>query len=243
MLGHEETACRISHDLPTQTVFLPLQGNTINFWVLSARNNVEFRRKKIECKNTHDDAVSILLKTALENAGVNVGVRCENRSLEELSDDSPSERRGDAEELPESSLCTIEFLQPLYDVVIKPIEDLVQGDDLIIVPDGPLCLAPLPAMSKTIRIRTVPSLATLKMISESPEDYHAKSGALLVGDPCLQKITRCGKPKFHPLPKAKEEVEMIAKILKIPPLTGTNATKREVLERISSVALVHIATH
>ena len=243
LLGHEETTSHISHDLPAQTVFLALQGNTINFWVLSARNDLEFRRKKIECGNAHDDAVSILLETALENVGINVGVRCENRSLEDLSDESPSERGGDAEELPESSHCTIEFLQPLYDAVIKPIEDLVQGDDLIIVPDGPLCLAPLPAMSKTIRIRTVPSLTTLKLILESPEDYHRKTGALLVGDPCLQKITRWGKPKYRQLPKAKEEVEMIANILKIPPLTGTDATKREVLERISSVALVHIATH
>ena len=36
---------------------------------------------------------------------------------------------------------------------------------------------------------------------------------------------------------------MIGKILKIPPLTGTEATKKKVLERITSVALVHIAAH
>ena len=36
---------------------------------------------------------------------------------------------------------------------------------------------------------------------------------------------------------------MIGKILKIPPLAGKEATKRKVLERISSVALVHIVAH
>lgn len=36
---------------------------------------------------------------------------------------------------------------------------------------------------------------------------------------------------------------MIAKLLKTTPLTGRDATKSEVLRRISSVALVHIAAH
>lgn len=45
------------------------------------------------------------------------------------------------------------------------------------------------------------------------------------------------------LPGAKEEVETIGRILEIEPLTGTEATKEEVLKRLSSVALVHIAAH
>ena len=116
----------------------------------------------------------------------------------------------------------------------------MQGDELIIVPDGPLCLAPFSALNESIRIRTVPSLTSLKLITDSPEDYHRKRGALLVGDPCLEEVK---KPRYRQLPCAKEEVEMIGKILKIPPLTGTEATKKKVLERITSVALVHIAAH
>ncbi|XP_066026205.1 tetratricopeptide repeat protein 28-like [Pocillopora verrucosa] len=43
--------------------------------------------------------------------------------------------------------------------------------------------------------------------------------------------------------RARQEVEMIGRILNVSPLTGEMATKDEVLKRISSVALVHIATH
>ena len=50
-------------------------------------------------------------------------------------------------------------------------------------------------------------------------------------------------PKFKELKYARQEVAMIGDILKIPPLTGTEATKSKVLERITSVALVHIAAH
>ena len=49
--------------------------------------------------------------------------------------------------------------------------------------------------------------------------------------------------KLSQLPCARKEVEMIGGLLKTTPLTGRNATKGEVLKRISSVALVHIAAH
>lgn len=45
------------------------------------------------------------------------------------------------------------------------------------------------------------------------------------------------------LPCAKKETEMIGELLQTRPLTGINATKGEVLKRITSVAMVHIAAH
>ena len=128
---------------------------------------------------------------------------------------------------------------PLYDHLIGPIADFLEGDDLIVVPDGPLCLVPYSALSESMKIRTVPSLTTLKLIKDSSEDYHSKSGALLVGDPYVKEVPIT----LSQLPFAKEEVEMIGEILKATPLTGKEATKNEVLKRITSAALVHIAAH
>ena len=45
------------------------------------------------------------------------------------------------------------------------------------------------------------------------------------------------------LPCAQEEVEMIALILNTRPLTGREATKAEVIKRMSSVGIIHIAAH
>ena len=99
-------------------------------------------------------------------------------------------------------------------------------------------------MSESIRIRTVPSLTAFNVIVGSPEDFHSKTGALLVGDPWLKEVTNeNGEPIFKQLPCAKEEVEMIGERLQTTPLTGKNATKSEVLKRLKSVALVHIAAH
>ena len=63
-----------------------------------------------------------------------------------------------------------------------------------------------------------------------------------MGDPCLDEV-RYKRKKLQQLPCAKEEVELIGEILHTAPLTGKEATKDEVLRRLPSVALVHIAAH
>ena len=110
---------------------------------------------------------------------------------------------------------------------------MLDVDELIVVPDGALSKAPWATLSETLRIRTVPSLTSLKLIADSPIEYHNKSGALLIGEPCLKKITdRWGKPIYEPLKYARMEVEAIGKILESKPLTGKDATNEAVLQRI-----------
>ena len=128
-----------------------------------------------------------------------------------------------------------------YDGIIGPIVDLLgpQDDELVIVPDGALCFTPWAAVIESIRIRTVPSLTSYQLLLSVPEGHHKKTGALLVGNPCLKEL----KKPLDDLPGAQEEVEMIASILNTRPLTGRQATKAEVMRRMSSVGLIHIAAH
>ena len=93
-------------------------------------------------------------------------------------------------------------------------------------------------LCESYNICVIPSLTSVKMIKDCPEDYQCKSGALLVGDPRVQDVN-----KLPPLPFAREEVEMIGRLLGSTPLIRRQATKDGVLQRIGSVALVHIAAH
>ena len=235
--GPSETISYILNELSTQTVFVALAGSShkdmISFWVLRNGREVLFKHKMIE----HGYA-SMLMEATLKEIGAGVGVRCENRSMDELSDE-PQTTREAVEGKDQSRTSSVNSLRPLYDVIIGPIADLLQGDQLIVVPDGPFCLAPYSALSESIRIRVVPSLTTLQLIAGAPDDFHCKSGALLVGDPCLDEVPM----SLSQLPYAKKEVEMIGKLLKTTPLTGKDATKDEVVKRLKSVALVHIAAH
>ena len=89
----------------------------------------------------------------------------------------------------------------------------------------------------------IPSLTSLKLITDSPGDYHSKMGMLLVGDPWVQEVVISGEIKLEQLPFARKEVEMIGKIFNTAPLIGKDATKGEVLERLPPAALIHIAAH
>ena len=134
---------------------------------------------------------------------------------------------------------------------IAPISHLIEGDELIIVPDRSSFLIPFAALvdehsryfSETVRIRLVPSLTSLLLLKECPESRHSTSGALLVGNPWVETVRIKGCKPFPQLPGAEEEVKMIGKILNIEPLTRKKATKDQVLSRLNSVSLVHIAAH
>ena len=132
-------------------------------------------------------------------------------------------------------------LKPFSDAVISPIIDMLgpQDDELVIVPEGVMCLTPWAAVIQSIRIRTAPSLTSHQLISSLPAGHHKKTGALLVGNPLLNKLR---KPPPN-LPCAQMEVKMIASIPIMKPLTGRRATKAEVMKQISSVGLIHIAAH
>ena len=237
-IARRESISSVMKYFSQQTVFMALAGNTISFWLLRRGSGVNYREKEID-----NGSADSLIKTTLKQIGAGAVVPCENRSVHRHRSDFSCS--GEAvEESFQSFIVSDNPLQSLYDFLISPIADLLQGDDLIFVPDGPFCLAPYSVLSDSVRIRTFPSLTALKVISCALDDFNSKSEALLVGDPCLKEITwGTGEPMSKQLPCAKKEVEMIGKLLHTAPLTGENATKGEVLKRMRSVALIHIAAH
>ena len=156
-----------------------------------------------------------LLETARKEIGVRAVVNCEDRSLR-----NPRKRKRSSKPRSHSSSFETKSLQTFYNVVIDPIRDLLQGDEVVIVPQGPLCLTPYSAFMdkkskylwETFRIRLLPSLSSLRLILNCPADWHSKTGALLVGDPWVQEVVYEGKP-LDQLIWAKREVQMIGEIL------------------------------
>ncbi|XP_044167743.1 tetratricopeptide repeat protein 28-like, partial [Acropora millepora] len=214
----KETISRLFTERSTPAIFLAIVGLTINIWFLRRGKKVVFRQGRLECDRRDNDPIRVLLETVFKNIEAEVTVRCE--------DPLPP---------PENPF------KSFYDAVIGRIVDLLepQDDELVIVSDGALCLTPWLAVIQSIRIRIVPSLTSYHLIVSVPEGHHRKTGALLVGNPCLKEL----KKPLDDLPCAQEEVEMIASILNTRPLTGRWATKAEVMKQMSSVGLIHIAAH
>ncbi|XP_078351478.1 tetratricopeptide repeat protein 28-like [Oculina patagonica] len=140
----------------------------------------------------------------------------------------------------------------LYKLIIAPVADLLDESEIIIVPDRSFFQVPFAALtdeggkylSETFRIRIVPSLTTLKLIQDSPADYHSQTGALIVGDPAVGEVLFKGRGiTFPPLPCARKEAKMIGELLGVQPLSGKSATKQAVLQMIHSASLIHFAAH
>ena len=187
---------------------------------------------------------------------------CEDRSLFPSNDGYVKETSSSGEGLAvfrpveedddESQYIDPPNLSQCYKMIISPVANLLVEPEIIIVPDRVLCKVPFSAfkdenekyLSETFRIRIVPSLTTLRLIQESPEDYHSQTDVLIVGEPKVGEVYHKGRrEKLCPLPGAKEEAEMIARLLGDQPLLGEHATKEAVLQRIHSVGLIHFAAH
>ena len=232
----------------SSTVFLALERQEVIFWVLQKGKDVQLRRKQIP--DGEVDAKTFLHTTTKKIRG-RVVVECEDRSLNMTSDETLADERPPSDERHNQSFnIWNSTLRLLYETLISPIQDLLLDSEVIFVPEGPLCLTPFAAfmesdskyLCESFRVRVIPSLTSLKLIADCPADYHIKSRALLVGDPWIQEVTFEGTT-LKQLPFARQEVQMIGRILRTTPLVGEHATKNEVLKQLSSVALVHIAAH
>ena len=219
----------ISNHISSPTLFLMNDTQSVNIWMLLKWGKLcDFVQQEV----SSDDLTSMTYQT-YKQIGVNKSLwkKIRPQLQREIED------QGGA-------------LKVLYDIFIAPISHSI-GDELVIVPDGSSFLIPYVALvdqnsrylNETRRIRLIPSLTSLWLLAECPEDRHSSSEALLVGNPWVETVRIKGCKPFPQLPGAEEEVKMIGQILNFEPLTGKNATKDRVLSGLNSVSLVHIAAH
>ena len=238
----KETISRLFTKLSSPILFIAIDDFRTNIWFLRKGEKIIFREGTLEGDRREKDPLLALLQSSLEKIGAEDTKRCEDRTFNELDNECSFsiQVRGEGVRKPPSPPLENPF-KPFYDAVIGRILDMLepQDDELVIVPDGALCLTPWSAVFESIRIRIVPSLTSYQLILSVPEGHHKKKGALLVGNLCLKDL----KKPLDDLPCAQEEVEMIASILKITPMTGIHAIKAEVIKRMASVGLIHIAAH
>ena len=230
-------------------------------WVIKPSGTIHFRQiKTANDKMAHSEVISKfgdLFTGSVRNVPNLPEKLCEDRSLNEIQptrQPSHEDRIADrptVEEYTEKQVGT-PMLSLCYKWLIAPVTDLLEEPEIIIVPEVSLYQVPFPALldesgrclSDTFRIRIVPSLTTLKFIQDSPTDYHSQTGALIVGDPDVGRVDYKGTKKtISRLPCAGKEAAMIGELLSVEPLTGEQATKEAVLERLNEVSLIHFAAH
>ncbi|XP_031575409.1 tetratricopeptide repeat protein 28-like [Actinia tenebrosa] len=145
-------------------------------------------------------------------------------------------------------------LEILYNKLINNIKCLIKQDEMVIIPEGPLCRLPFAALrdpdtgqylSERMRIRMAPSMASLKFLQEYPVEHHSRKEALIIGAAVLGPVMLDGvETKIPFLDGIIEEADEIATMLGVRPLLSALATKPVVIKRLrEGASVVHIAAH
>ena len=230
-------------------------GNSIYLWILKGREVRRFRMinlnkfiaykkirkdlKRFLNRRTYDILPGELLKDVFEQ---------ESESYEEHIHLGPQilgqERQGNRG--PKMNLALF------HKLILTPVADLLEGPEIVIVPDLALYNVPFAALpdekgecfSENYWVRLAPSLTTLKLIHDSPPYYHCQTGVLIVGNPDVGTVIwKSREVTISPLPYAEKEANMVGKKLGVQPLIGQHATKQAFLQAMKSVALIHISAH
>ena len=238
-------------------LYISYYDRDVFLWLLKRNGDIFFREARVDGDTLRAELVVDLdgvFQKSFRSFGILPKQICEDRSLSEtmpisLHNESEAPWRG------EETQNTERRLQLCSKLLIAPLADLLTEPEIIIVPYRSLYRVPFAALydqpdgkylSETVRIRFVPSLTTLKLIQDSPADYHSQTGALVVGDPKVGEVLYKGSLiNFNndPLPCARKEAEMVGRLLGVQPLLGERATKQAVLRAINSVSLIHLAAH
>lgn len=235
------------------------------FWILKTKGTALFRMVDVSTSSFDERSIQSLdkfLHNDIEFRKFTILPQesCEDRSLScatfqqspQDADEDPRVVRLLEEDKEEEGKEPEPSLSLYYQLIIAPVVDLLDEPEVIIVPERSLYHVPFAALrngsgkylSETFRIRFVPSLSTLRLIKDSPPDYHSETGALIVGDPDVGHVIYKGRLERKPaLPCARKEAETIGQLIHAEPLLGENATKQAVLQRIRSVGVIHFAAH
>ncbi|MBX9254878.1 CHAT domain-containing protein [Desmonostoc muscorum CCALA 125] len=220
------------------------QDSELYIWVIKPTGEITFHRSDLkplwQKENTN-------LKKLVDKTRFSMGVR-------DIKSRSPGGIKVSAAEGAKQG----DRLQRLHDFLIKPIADILPSnpnDRVIFIPQGELFLVPFPALQydqdkyliEKHTILTAPSIQVLDFTSKQKrrvETLNAKY--LIVGNPTMPKVElEPGKPpeQLKDLPWAEKEAKDIASILKTQVLTGKEASKTAILQKISQPGIIHFATH
>jgi CHAT domain-containing protein/tetratricopeptide (TPR) repeat protein len=214
----------------------------IYIWVIQPNGNITHRAANLEpLKQQNQTLKQIILKTR-----VSIGTDETDDEGNKIQIESQY-KRDETGRFP--------LLQLLHQILIEPIIDLLPVDansPIIFVPHYDLFLVPFAALQDSNNrylienhtILTSPSIQVLEITREHQNRVRGlRQAALIVGDPTIAAKFKENPYKLCQIPRAKEAAEAIAATLGTEAITGENATKVAILDRMLNTRIVHLSAH
>ncbi|MCC5636088.1 CHAT domain-containing protein [Nostoc sp. CHAB 5844] len=151
------------------------------------------------------------------------------------------------------------YLKQLHKTLIQPIAaDLPKNpnEHIIFIPDDALFFVPFSALQdengkyliEQHTILTAPSIQVLSLTHQQKGKVKqaALKDVLVVGNPTMPKVSINDDEipqQLEPLPFAEAEANNIARLFKTKAILGKYATKINILQRMKTARIIHLATH
>ena len=134
----------------------------------------------------------------------------------------------------------------LYEMLIEPIRSAIHGEEVILVPHGPLHHVPFAALQdaegrylgESYRIALLPSASVLQILREAAaqEPGGGSKSVLVLGAPELDA-------EWSVLGGARRESQTVAALLGTKARVGRNATESALRRHAPEAGLIHVAAH
>ncbi|WP_293336559.1 tetratricopeptide repeat protein [Microcoleus sp. CAWBG58] len=219
-----------------------VESDIIYIWVIQPNGNITHRAANLEPLNQQNQT----LKQIILQTRISIGTEEIDDAGNKIQLESQY-KRDETGRFP--------LLQLLHQILIEPIIDLLPTDansSIIFVPHYDLFLLPFAALQDSNNrylieyhtILTSPSIQVLELTREHQNRVRGlRQAALIVGDPTIAPKFKEKPYKLEQLDRAKEAAEAIAATLGTQAISGDNATKVAILDRMLNTRIVHLSAH
>ena len=220
----------------------PGEEQTLLIWVIKPTGEIQFRQ--IDLK-TQDIAMKDLVNNTRQRMGLGrrAGISIIEQSTEPIDGFSGVQAK--------------EQLKQLHQLLIAPIANLLPTDPeakVVFIPDKEIFLVPFAALTDSAdkyliekhTIITAPSIQALGVIHQKEQQTVKSQRALVVGNPTMPFIPQPNNQppiQLNNLDGAEKEAREVAQLLNAQFLTGSQATKANVLQKLPNAKYIHLATH
>jgi CHAT domain-containing protein/Tfp pilus assembly protein PilF len=233
---------QIARDRNSTIVEYSIVFSEIYIWVIQPNGNITHRAANLQPLNQQNQTLKqIILQTRLSIGTEETDDEGNRIQLESQYNRDETGR--------------FPLLQLLHQILIEPIIDLLPTDansPIIFVPHYDLFLVPFAALQDSNNryliehhtILTSPSIQVLELTREHQNRVRGlRQATLIVGDPTIATKFKEKPYELRQMPRAKEAAEAIATTLGTQAITGDNATKVTILDRMLNTRIVHLSAH
>ncbi|MBD1814937.1 CHAT domain-containing protein [Microcoleus vaginatus DQ-U2] len=219
-----------------------IDSDIIYIWVIQPNGNITHRAANPEPLNQQNQT----LKQIILKARVSIGTVETDDEGNKIQLESQYNR---------DETGRFPLLQLLHQILIEPIIDLLPVDansPIIFVPHYDLFLVSFAALQDSnnrylIENHTLLTSASIQVLEITREHQNRVRGlrqtALIVGDPTIAAKFKENPYQLCQIPRAKEAAEAIAATLGTEAISGEQATKVAILEKMLNTRIVHLSAH